>query len=181
MWRYLSCKLLIARQRMFGNCSRPRKTWRYTPGLYFGSIRSMNWWLNPFWNLRSESARASLSGRRQPNLRHRRSGPCCARTILDCGVSGVHPPELSYPGEMTRLCVHRRSAPGARRHANNTLAQARKAAPAGGPIGTKSGGSITSKSGGPIPTRSGEVESHEILHGSKKHGIPRARSPTSEL
>src|ERR1700692_570508 len=24
-----------------------------------------------------------------------------------------HPPEPSYPGEMTRLCVHRRSAPGA--------------------------------------------------------------------
>src|ERR1700730_3142836 len=34
-------------------------------------------------------------------------------------------------------------------------AQGRKAAPAGGPIGTKSGGSITPKSGGPIPTKSG--------------------------
>src|SRR5665213_2185096 len=34
-------------------------------------------------------------------------------------------------------------------------AQARKAAPAGGPIGTKSGGSITPKSGGPISTKSG--------------------------
>jgi hypothetical protein len=35
------------------------------------------------------------------------------------------------------------------------LAQARKAAPAGGPNGTKSGGSITPKSGGPIQTKSG--------------------------
>ena len=34
-------------------------------------------------------------------------------------------------------------------------AQGRKAAPAGGPIGTKSGGSITPKSGGPIRTKSG--------------------------
>jgi hypothetical protein len=35
------------------------------------------------------------------------------------------------------------------------FAQARKAAPAGGPNGTKSGGSITPKSGGPIQTKSG--------------------------
>src|ERR1019366_6300033 len=33
--------------------------------------------------------------------------------------------------------------------------QGRKAAPDGGPIGTKSGGSITPKSGGPIQTKSG--------------------------
>ena len=37
----------------------------------------------------------------------------------------------------------------------NHVAQGRKAAPAGGPIRTKSGGSITPKSGGPIPTKSG--------------------------
>ncbi len=36
-----------------------------------------------------------------------------------------------------------------------SVAQGRKAAPAGGPIGTKSGGSITPKSGGPIQTKSG--------------------------
>src|SRR3984885_1612082 len=39
--------------------------------------------------------------------------------------------------------------------AKRPLAQARKAAPAGGPNGTKSGGSITPKSGGPIQTKSG--------------------------
>ena len=39
--------------------------------------------------------------------------------------------------------------------AQKHAAQGRKAAPAGGPIGTKSGGSITPKSGGPIQTKSG--------------------------
>jgi hypothetical protein len=39
--------------------------------------------------------------------------------------------------------------------AQKHTAQGRKAAPAGGPIGTKSGGSITPKSSGPIPTKSG--------------------------
>ena len=41
------------------------------------------------------------------------------------------------------------------RRATTRAAQGRKAAPAGGPIGTKSGGSITPKSGGPIQTKSG--------------------------
>jgi hypothetical protein len=39
--------------------------------------------------------------------------------------------------------------------AQKRAAQGRKAAPAGGPNGTKSGGSITPKSGGPIQTKSG--------------------------
>ena len=38
--------------------------------------------------------------------------------------------------------------------AQNHAALGLKAAPAGGPIGTKSGGSITPKSGGPIQTKS---------------------------
>ena len=39
--------------------------------------------------------------------------------------------------------------------AQKHAAQGRKAAPTGGPIGSKSGGSITPKSGGPIRTKSG--------------------------
>ena len=42
-------------------------------------------------------------------------------------------------------------------------AQGRKAASAGGPIGTKSGGSITAKSGGPIQTKFRWIQSYEIL------------------
>ena len=42
-------------------------------------------------------------------------------------------------------------APATHKH----VGQGRKAAPAGGPIGTISGGSITPISGGPIPTKSG--------------------------
>src|SRR5713101_1770362 len=64
------------------------------------------------------------------------------------------PPNQSYPGKPTNLRWHHRPLlePGdAQKHTD----QGRKAAPVGGPIGTKSGGSITPKSGGPIPTKSG--------------------------
>ena len=50
-----------------------------------------------------------------------------------------------------RIAVRSKEPGDAQYHA----AQGRKAAPDGGPIGTKSGGSITPKSGGPIPAKSG--------------------------
>jgi hypothetical protein len=53
------------------------------------------------------------------------------------------------------VSTHRRPLLEPGRRAITRAAQGRKAAPVGGPIGTKSGGSITPKSGGPISTKSG--------------------------
>ena len=107
----------------------------------------------------------------------------CTTTVLDCGVIGPKPvfavrgwkttaavgagatigdhPDPNYPAKLTNLCRHRHpllepgEIGGGRRPTQKHAAQGRKAAPAGGPNGTKSGGSITPISGGPIPAKSG--------------------------
>src|SRR5882757_6723287 len=90
---------------------------------------------------RAEARGLGVTAENGPTRRaqERRSGRPRTEAILEnrpiCAVIAVPLPE---PGD-------------AQKH----TAQGRKAAPAGGPIGTKSGGSITPKSGGPIQTKSG--------------------------
>ena len=100
----------------------------------------------------------------------------CATTVLDCVVRGPRPAVGGWRGKIDRRRSSRsddRAVPAPKlpwKTDQSVLAsplrswslatpkhgaQGRKAAPAGGPIGTKSGGSITPKSGGPIPTKSG--------------------------
>jgi hypothetical protein len=76
-------------------------------------------------------------------------------------------PDPSYPGKLLNLRWHRRPLlePG---DAQKHTAQGRKAAPAGGPNGSKSGGSITPKSGGPIQTKSGGSNHSKSCSGARR-------------